>query len=64
MFGLMSLSAAAKGGAEMITSRQVENLAKMVRNGAPLDVKRLSDAEKRVLQALMAQQAATSAAPQ
>jgi hypothetical protein len=43
---------------EVITKKQADNLAKMVRNGGPVPAKTLSEAERSVLNALLAAQSA------
>lgn len=54
----------AKSVGEGVTQKQVERLAAMIRNGAPLPVKTMSEAEKRVVAALMASTGANAAAEQ
>jgi len=48
---------AAKGMAENLTQRQIDRISELILNGAPLDPKRMSDAERRVVSALLAAQA-------
>lgn len=49
---------AAKGTGEALINSRVEQLAELIRNGAPVDVKKLSDTELRAIVASLAAQAA------
>lgn len=46
-----------KYGAETLTDRQIKRISDLILNGAPLDTKRMSDVERRVVTALLASNA-------
>ena len=48
----------AKGGAEALTQRDISRLQDLIRNGAPLDPKIMSDAQKSAIAALLSAQIA------
>ena len=52
----------AKAGAEALTNKQISQLQDLIRNGAPLDTKTMSDAQKRVVAAMLSSQATDAGA--